>query len=238
MHKSILNAAVAAALLAGASGVVMAEDSPISANVGFTSDYVYRGVSQSNENIAVQGGFDYAHDSGFYIGTWGSSIDWLDKGGAEVDVYAGFSNSIGDTDFSYDVGVLQYFYPGGDIAGESPDTTELYVGFGWKFLSFKYSYALNSLFGLEDANNDSDGSQYFDLGAEYEVGGGYVLGAHLGRQYVKNGKDLGWDSYNDWKVGVSKEYVGLNFALDYIDTDIDDVEEADSRVVFTVSKSF
>ena len=229
MRKNLISAALAASFLASAAGVAQAEESPISANVTFTSDYVYRGISQSNENFAVQGGFDYAHDSGFYIGTWASSIDWLDKGGAEVDVYVGFGNSIGDTDFSYDVGILQYFYPGGEIGGEDADTTEAYIGVGWKFLSFTYSYAFTDLFGTPD----SDGSEYYDLSADFDIGAGFGLGAHVGRQKIEGG-----GSYNDWKLGVTKDFVGLTFGLDYIDTDIDDTDGADERIVFSVTKSF
>lgn len=231
MRKTFINAAVAAALVAGASGVSLADESPISANVSLVSDYQYRGYSQSNENIAIQGGFDYAHSSGLYVGVWGSSIDWLDKGGAEVDLYVGFSNDIGDTDFSYDVGVLQYFYPGGEVGGEDPDTTEAYIGVGWKFLSFKYSYAFTDLFGTKD----SDGSQYYDLSADFDIGAGFALGLHVGRQQIEGDN---WDSYNDWKVGVSKDYVGLTFGLDYVDTSADDGDNSDERVIFSVSKSF
>jgi len=229
MRKNLISAALAASFLAGAAGVAQAEESPISANVTFTSEYVYRGYAQSNENFAVQGGFDYAHDSGFYVGVWGSSIDWLDTGGAEVDLYAGFGNTIGDTDFSYDVGVLQYFYPGGKIGGEDPDTTEAYIGIGWKFLSFTYSYAFTDLFGIED----SDGSEYYDLSADFELGAGFGLGAHFGRQKIEGG-----GSYNDWKLGVTKDFIGLTWGLDYIDTDLDDDDNGDERVVFHVTKSF
>ena len=99
MSKSILKAAVAAACITAMSGAALADE--MSANVGFVSDYQYRGYSQTNENMALQGGFDYAHDSGLYVGVWGSRIDWLSKGGLEVDVYGGYANSIGD--FGYDV---------------------------------------------------------------------------------------------------------------------------------------
>ena len=125
MSKSILKAAVAAACITAMSGAALADE--MSANVGFVSDYQYRGYSQTNENMALQGGFDYAHDSGLYVGVWGSSIDWLSKGGLEVDVYGGYANSIGD--FGYDVGVLQYFYPGGKTsAGDDADTTAAVCG--------------------------------------------------------------------------------------------------------------
>lgn len=224
MLKRTLCAATLAACLSSAA---FAEGSPISANVGFVSDYQYRGYSQTKENMALQGGLDYAHDSGFYVGVWGSNVDWLDTGSLEVDVYGGFKNTLGD--FGYDVGVLQYVYPGGKIGGESADTTEGYVGVSWKFLSFKYSYAFTDLFGAKD----SDGSQYFDLSASHEVGGGFTLGAHVGRQKIENGT-----SYNDWKVGVSKEYAGFTFGLNYVDTDVDNDDNADARVILSVSKSF
>jgi len=235
MRKTCINAAVAAALLAGMSGVVMAEDSPISANVSIVSDYQYRGWSQTDEKMALQGGFDYAHDSGFYIGAWGSSVSWLSdatdgvSNSLELDVYGGYSTELGP--IGLDVGLLQYYYPGSYPSRDynSPNTLEGYVGVSWEFLTFKYSYAFTDLFGAED----SDGSQYFDLGAEYEVGAGFTVAAHVGRQKIENGT-----SYNDWKVGVSKEFVGLTFGLDYVDTDVDNEDLADGRVILSVSKSF
>ena len=220
--RSIIATAVAITLASPA----IAGDSPISANIGFVSDYQYRGFSQTKENMAIQGGFDYAHDSGFYAGVWGSNVDWLDKGSLEVDVYGGFANSIGD--FGYDVGLLQYVYPGGEVGGQSADTTEAYIGLSWKFLTFKYSYSFTDLFGAAD----SDGSEYYDLSASHEIGG-FTLGAHVGRQKIVNGT-----SYNDWKLGVSKDYAGFTFGLDYVDTDVDNDDNADARVIFSVSKSF
>ena len=136
MRKSLVTLSVLAALPFVSAAPAMAQGSPhsVSANVGFVSDYAYRGISQTNENMAIQGGFDYAHASGLYAGVWGSSIDWLDKGGVEADVYGGYKAEMGD--FGYDVGVLHYAYPGGEIGGESPDTTEVYLGASWKFVSF------------------------------------------------------------------------------------------------------
>lgn len=226
MSKSILKAAVAAACITAMSGAALADE--MSANVGFVSDYQYRGYSQTNENMALQGGFDYAHDSGLYVGVWGSSIDWLSKGGLEVDVYGGYANSIGD--FGYDVGVLQYFYPGGKTsAGDDADTTEAYIGVSWKFISFKYSYAFTDLFGYEK----SDGSQYYDLGAAVDVGGGFTLAAHVGYSDIK-----GEDDYTDWKLGVTKEFGGFNFGLHYVDTDVNNADLADERVILSIAKSF
>ncbi|MCP5240743.1 MAG: porin [Zoogloeaceae bacterium] len=230
MRKSLVTLSVLAALPFVSAAPAMAQGSPhsVSANVGFVSDYAYRGISQTNENMAIQGGFDYAHASGLYAGVWGSSIDWLDKGGVEADVYGGYKAEMGD--FGYDVGVLHYAYPGGEIGGESPDTTEVYLGASWKFVSFKFSHAFSDLFGTPD----SDGSQYYELGASYDVGAGFTAAAHFGRQKIKHGT-----SYNDWKIGISKEYAGFGFGLAYIDTDLDDSDDnVDERIVFSVSKSF
>ncbi len=106
------------------------EKSPITANVTVVNDYRYRGISQSNFKPAIQGGFDYAHESGFYIGNWNSSITWIsDAYGAstatastisapvEMDFYAGFKKELIGEGFASDIGVLQYYYP---ISGTMP----------------------------------------------------------------------------------------------------------------------
>jgi uncharacterized protein (TIGR02001 family) len=91
------------------------------ANVSLVSDYRYRGISQTNLRPAIQGGFDYSHASGFYVGNWNSSISWLEDADSsvsspvEMDFYGGFRNTfkLSDLEFNYDVGVLEYYYPGG-----------------------------------------------------------------------------------------------------------------------------
>jgi len=130
LHKTAFSAA-AVALLAGMSSVAFAADepaapevSPITANVTVASNYIYRGITQTNNKPAIQGGFDYAHESGFYIGNWNSSITWISDGygGAgqgghsvsapvEMDFYAGFKKELIGEGFATDIGVLQYYYP-------------------------------------------------------------------------------------------------------------------------------
>lgn len=99
--------------------------SPITANVTVTNDYRYRGMTQSNYKPAIQGGFDYAHESGFYIGNWNSSISWISDGNGtgtntygstvsapvEMDFYAGFKKELIGAGFASDIGILQYYYP-------------------------------------------------------------------------------------------------------------------------------
>lgn len=236
MRKSLLAIAIVAALpLMGTAHA--AEESPFSANVGFVSDYAYRGISQTNERAALQGGFDYAHDSGFYAGVWGSNISWLAdanddvSSSLEVDVYGGYAKEFGD--FGVDVGLLQYIYPGSYPHGfNDPNTLEGYVGFSWKFVSFKYSHSFTDLFGTDD----SKGSDYLDLSASYEVIDGLTLDAHYGHQRITGPAK----SYYDWKLGATYSLGGFDIGLHYVDTDIKDKDDfdADARYVLSVSKSF
>ena len=232
MRTSHLAVALVAALPIAAE--VHAEDSLFSANVGFVSDYAYRGISQTDERPALQGGLDYAHASGLYAGAWGSNVSWLSdsdpaiSNSLELDLYGGYRGEAGS--IGYDVGLLQYYYPGSyPKPYNSPNTLEGYIGLSWEFLSFKYSYAFTDLFGYQK----SDGSQYYDLGTTVNIGGGFGLTAHVGYNDIK-----GQDNYTDWKIGLSKEFGGFDFAMSYVDTDIKNLDLAKERVVLSVSKSF
>ena len=244
MHKTLAATALIAAL--PFAGIAHAgdgtEESPFSANVGIVSDYAYRGISQTDERPALQGGFDYTHSSGFYAGVWATNVSWINDAevskssgnSLEIDVYAGYAGEAGP--IGYDVGLLQYYYPGSygsvwkaETGMTKPNTLEGYVGLSWEFLSFKYSYAFTDLFGLRD----SDGSQYYDLGAEFELGAGFKLDLHYGYNDLKGG-----DDYEDWKLGVTKEFGGFDFGLHYVDSDIKHSDLADERFILSVSKSF
>ena len=213
MRYAIPTCAVAALL---AATPVMAEEaaadaSPhtFSANVGLFSQYIFRGLSQTDEDPALQGGFDYAHSSGFYIGTWASNVSWLTEaqgyssGSVEIDLYGGVSNEIGSSGVSYDVGLLQYFYPGSRAGATKADTLEAYMGLSWEWLSAKYSYALSDeVFGYANA----DGSWYAEVAAEVPLGdSGLTAGVHAGRQHFSGsvaGASNDQYSYNDYKVSL------------------------------------
>ncbi len=149
-------------------------------------------ASQTAGKPAVQGGFDYAHASGFYLGTWATSISWLQDFGAytrsslEWDFYGGYKGSFSD-DWTYDVGVLYYYYPGTANAGVLKADTFEGVGVGWKWLSAKYSYNFKDYFGAQPNGKKTDGSWYLDLG---RVPGrresGVTLLAHYGIVDIKN----------------------------------------------------
>ena len=192
------------------------EPSPITANVTVVNDYRYRGISQSNFKPAIQGGFDYAHESGLYIGNWNSSISWIGDGyntpaataqtgksvssQIEMDFYAGIKKELIGEGFASDLGVLQYYYPTSGIpntnnALTNPNTTELYVAQNFTFgpvTGFaKFSYSVTPLFG----NVNSQGSYYPDLTVNYDTGvWGLALNGHIGYQYVagnQNGRNSG-----------------------------------------------
>jgi uncharacterized protein (TIGR02001 family) len=186
------------------------------ANVALASEYLYRGIAQTRGKPAIQGGFDFAHSSGFYIGTWESNISWISdfspttSASLEADIYGGYKHSFAN-DFGFDVGVLTYNYPGKNMPDPKPDTTEVYGALSWKWLSLKYSYATTNLFGV----SDSKGSDYIDLSGNYDLGSGFSLIGHVGHQTVHNFGDA---SYTDWKIGASKDFgVGV-LGLYYSDT--------------------
>jgi uncharacterized protein (TIGR02001 family) len=208
-----------------ASGAVMAQtqaaapepDYTLSFNVGAVTDYRYRGISQSRLRPALQGGVDFSHKSGLYIGTWASTIKWIkDAGGDsdfELDIYGGYKFSAGPV--GVDVGVLRYLYPNSNLGfAPHPNTTELYVAGTWGPATLKYSRATTNLFGFPD----SDGSGYLDLAATFDTGfWGLTVTPHIGHQSVRNNSAA---SYTDWSVGVGKDFGnGLTASAAYVDTD-------------------
>lgn len=237
MKKTLLSTAIAAALATSAFSA-MAEDapaaSPLSFNVGVVSDYLFRGVSQTHGDAALQGGVDYAFSNGFYIGAWASTISWVKdaytEGSTEIDVYGGYKGAFANPDWTYDVGYITYNYPGHGKAipnfNANPNTAEVYASIGYKWLSAKYSYATSSHFigwaGGPAYDKDTRGSDYLELNANYDLGDGWTLIGHVGTQKVKNyvaTPGFADADYTDWKLGVSKDLGFGVVTLAYSDTD-------------------
>jgi len=211
---------IVVALSAAFALPAFAEEAPAAApaltsNVTLINDYLYRGISQTGANPAIQGGFDYAHASGLYVGAWGSSISWLSDGGVtsnsglELDTYGGYKFATGDV--SYDLGYLRYNYPGNyKVGATNANTDEVYAALTYSIVTAKASYSLGNLFGY----TDSIGSTYLELNAAYPLAdSGYTLGAHYGKQTVASSgvTDNGSYSYSDYKLSVSKD-LGSGFA--------------------------
>jgi uncharacterized protein (TIGR02001 family) len=239
LKKALMAGAVAAAIMPGAASAADAPASPhtLTGNVGFYSQYVFRGLAQTDEKPALQGGLDYSHSSGFYLGTWASNISWLrdfgsysSGGSMEWDFYGGFKGTFGKSDFGYDAGLLYYYYPGSVTPGAvKADTTEIYGALSWKWLSAKYSYAVsNKVFGVANA----DGTWYLDLSGNFPVTDKLSVQAHYGVQEFDGTTAAGvsndsFASYKDWKIGLSytlpKDFTIGAF---YTDTDMNAAQTA------------
>jgi uncharacterized protein (TIGR02001 family) len=206
MKKTLLALAAVTAITA-LPAVSHAEDSPLSFNVSLTSDYRYRGISQTRLKPALQGGADYALPGGFYVGTWLSTIKWIKDfgGGADVewDIYGGYKGEI-SKELTYDVGFLTYQYPGHDLP-TSPVTNEFYGALTFGPATIKYSHSVSNLFGFADSKN----SGYLDLSASFDVGGGFTFAPHLGYQKVAHNGDF---SYTDYALAVSKDVSGFTLS--------------------------
>jgi uncharacterized protein (TIGR02001 family) len=233
---------VAAGLLSAvmAPGFALAMDEtplPITGNLTFTSDYVFRGISQTNEKFAVQGGFDYAHEeTGLYAGTWASNVN-AGTGSVELDVYGGWKKSFGE--FGLDLGYIHYEYEN----NSSLNTDEVYVGGSWKWFTAKYYYTISDQsFGFQNA----DGTQYYTVGASYELPMGLTIFGSYGVTKLEGdtmGSNNNYYNYDDWKVGVGYKYRGLDLAVAYTDTTWDNGNAepqniASDRVFASVTKTF
>ncbi|HEY0586027.1 MAG TPA: TorF family putative porin [Pseudoduganella sp.] len=252
IHKSKklgLTAAITLAMVSLGTGMAQAADAApaakpdneISFNAAVTSDYRYRGYSQSRLKPALQGGADWVNNpTGFYAGTWASTIKWVkDSGGdasVEVDVYGGKRGEIA-SGLSYDVGFLAYIYPSNELPVNA-NTREIYGQLSYGPASLKYSHSLSNLFGFADSKH----STYVDANFNQEVYEGIVLNLHLGHQKVKNN---GAYSYTDWKVGATKDLGVATVALGYFKINNDNyIAPTNGKnlgrggVVLTVSKTF
>jgi uncharacterized protein (TIGR02001 family) len=231
LKNKLLNTLILAAL--AAPGLALAEEaSPhtVSANVGFTTDYIWRGIAQTSHNPAVQGGIDYSHASGLYAGMWGSNVSWIADSGAiavgtgnatmELDTYFGFRNSFAE-DFTYDVGFIRYNYLGSysPAAGYvKADTDEIYGAIGYKWVTAKYSYGLGQFLTVPGAA----GTSYLEVNASIPLGdSGFTVGAHVGKQTYKGAAAAAFANsatYTDYKLSVSKDIGGYVVTAAYTDT--------------------
>ncbi|MBL8486352.1 MAG: hypothetical protein JNK22_04635 [Rhodocyclaceae bacterium] len=233
--RKLLVASAVASLFAGSSSVFAQAAAPASphtftGNVALVSDYRFRGVSQTYKLPAVQGGFDYSHASGFYVGTWASNVSgnlYPNGAGLEWDFYGGYKFEP-IQDLGIDVGVLYYWYPGAYYNVATRDkfnNTEIYLGLTYKWFSAKYSHAVSDYFGIKGntysgyaginadgtptgntmpvTTANSRGSGYLDLNANFEIMDKTTLGLHVGHTSVRHFGDL---SYTDYKIGLTRDF--------------------------------
>jgi uncharacterized protein (TIGR02001 family) len=193
----------------------------VSANLAITSNYVWRGMTQTANSPAVQGGIDLGYN-GFYLGTWGSNVEFGDTANnLEADFYAGYTNSFSGVDF--DLGYIYYAYPN---ESDAFNFDELYLGLGYDFgmvgINGKYSFAMDS---------NVDTTDYWEVGGDIELPMEFSLAASYG-EYDEVG--------TNYIVSLSKSWGKFEFLVAYTDFSADTLSGLDDEdhIVGTISTSF
>lgn len=230
----VLGAAAAVGAACGTAGA-----GEVSGNVALATDYAFRGISQSDEHPAIQGGLDFAHDSGLFLGTWASNVDFDDgdEASMELDVYGGFGGALANG-VEWNVSAIYYAYPGAD-SGLNYDYWEfgpaVSVPVGPVTLSA-------TLLWSPEFFADSGDALYSQVGAELPMGQ-FALGATYGYQDIDDNAAFGTPDYGNWSVYASTEIGGVGLSLTYHDTDLDSGEcfggtdLCDARAIFSISKA-
>lgn len=199
-----------------------------SATTTFASEYIFRGVSVSDEDLAVQGSLDWSHDSGFYAGIWGSNAE-IGEGTLEVDYYAGYGGDLGDTGFTYDLSAIFYTYPGDENDG---DYIEFMGSVGRDFGIVSTSVGVGYVPQGQDAWAGNDVIYIFGDTTVPIPNTPFSVGLHLGYEDFGSGSNK-----LDWSTGLYANVKGLDIGVAYVDTDVEG-DLTDSRVLFTIGKSF
>ena len=243
---NIMKQVILAVLLAvGASLAYAADPSPVTGNFGLTTDHKFRGISQSQNGAAVQGGVNYAPGNGFYVGNWNTSVSTLvyrNGNGVQSDIYGGYKTVV-VKGVTLDVGSYNYFYQRA-TNGSNPkfDTNEVYVGVGTGPIVVKYSRSLSNYFGAVN----SKGTQYYQADVSYPVAVKLTADAHIGRTNVANSNTADVTDYKvgatynltGWKIGAHYyTNAGLGSAVRVADT-VDNRQLYKNAVVVSASKSF
>jgi uncharacterized protein (TIGR02001 family) len=257
MNKTLIALAAFASVMPSLASAqaAAAPASPLTGNLTIVTDYRFRGISQSYKLPAVQGGIDWAHESGFYLGNWNSSVSgnqYPNGASLEMDFYGGYKFPVG-ADVTLDVGALYYYYPGAFYNGFSGkpnyNNLEVYLGAAFGPFTGKFSYAISDFFGLNETTGgkSSSGSYYIDLNYSTEILPKLTLAAHVGYQNVANYSNL---SYTDYKIGVTYDYASWLLGAAFIGTNAEKTPYTvfDSKgsskfvggntVVFSVGKTF
>lgn len=218
-----------------------------SANVGLHSEYYFRGISQTDDAPALQGGFDWSATIddgtgiGVYLGVWGSNVDFNEAAGVdgatvEIDYYGGLTGDVGSTGVSWDVGFIYYSYPGAD----SSLNYDFIEAQGALSYDFGFASATASLNYSPENFGNSGTAFYPKLGVDVPVGKYLTLSAHVAKQYIEDNATFGQPDYVDWSVGATVNIAGFDVNLTWSDTDLSEAQCGDAcgMVLLSVSRSF
>ena len=208
----------------------------ISGNVQMVTDYAFRGVSQTRESYALQGGLNWNHDSGFFAGFWGSRINFGggDDSYMEQDYFVGYGGAVGR--LSYDVSAWYFYYPRNGALNYYEYVANAGYDLGFMSLKLGFLYSPDYLAAVDDAIYVSSG---FELPLPLELPGGLslTLDANIGLTKAQD-PILSDDDYADWNVGLILGLPrGMNVSLRYVDTD-EDLDAADARFILGVGVDF
>jgi len=219
MNNKLSRTSLLVAAMVAAAGAASAQGE-ISANIGVSNDYVWRGVSQTDNGFAIQGGLDYTN-GGFYVGTWASNVDFGSDADIEVDLYGGFTGALSET-VSFDVGFIGYVYPGEDDL----NFLELKAGLGFAFDALELGTTV-----YYDPDNKNT---YLEGTASYAFTEKLSGLASVGNYSFDGGGD-----YTDWSIGAAYAFDLFDLTFKYTDTDITGAGDiADENFVVMLSKSF
>lgn len=189
-------------------------DYTLAYSAGIVTDYRFRGIAQTAFKPALQLTADFTHKSGFYLGAFGSNVKWIKdfngatKGSYELDLFGGYKGSI-TKELGYDLGLITYIYPGNNSGAvgtpgagsvSNANTTEFYGALTYNMFTAKYNRSTGNFLGFLN----SSGSQYFDLSANFDVGSGFTVTPHIGRQNVRGQSGLA--DYTDYSVTLAKDF--------------------------------
>ncbi len=222
MTKS--RAVLAGSLLAFA-GAASAE---ISITPTLTSDYDFRGISQSSRDPAFQLGLTYTGETGMYFGLWGSNVDFDDEFGAttEIDAFAGYAGGDPEEGIGYDLGAIYYGYPNAGTA----NFPEVYAGMSKGFFSAKLWYSWNF-------NASGDSAYYADINLNMPAAEGFSIVSHIGHSGGEYWTGTGGTGkYMDWSAGFAFEAKGATMTFKYVDGSDQRVNPRNlGRFVFSIS---
>lgn len=221
MIKTFISAGLGTLVI---SSVAVGQD--VIGNVGLTTNYVFRGITQTDDGPAVSGGFDL-QQNGLYSGIWASSVDFGDDTTLEVDFYGGYAFAAGG--FDWDIGAIYYAYPDSpEVGGNSQDFLELYAGLAQDFGDF----ALDGKLSWSDDFYAGTGSAiYLEAGIAFPVSEMMSVDARVGSSQFD---DIPGADYEDWQLGLSGELIGVGWDIRYHDTS----DFYGDAFVFSISQSF
>ncbi len=228
------NLLICGAFAAVAAAPALAQEVAVTGNVALATDYAFRGISQTDENPAVQGGLDLTSGN-FYAGTWASNINF-GTGGAnmELDVYGGFKTALGPVNL--DIGGVGYLYPGASDDAAELDYWEIYARPSIP-LSDNFTLGGAIYYSPEFTGESGDGF-YYEVNGALTVNEALSLSGAVGFQTVDMaGFFAGEDEYTTYNFGGTYSAMGLGFDLRYVGTDIDNAPIYDDRIIFSIKKA-